>query len=96
MRVIEKNNNDLYFKIDLPQFLKEIADCGLDRKMGTLKIPLNIARQYLCMIAERAAEINDPQLNLLMIETRLYETPAPNTKEYRELHKKIKESIVKK
>lgn len=84
-------NESLYFKIDMPQLLAEIADSGLVKNGGVLKIPLNIFRIKLGLIAERAAIINDPVLNLIMFECRLYETPSPATPAYSKQLKRLEE-----
>ncbi|MDY3521999.1 hypothetical protein PG614_10195 [Riemerella anatipestifer] len=61
------------FRVDTVRLLQEIADCGLDRNMGVLKIPLNIFRSLLCEVANRASELNDPKMNILMLKLGLYE-----------------------
>ena len=61
------------FRIDTNQFLNEIADCAIPQSMGVLKIPLNIFKSLLAQTAQRATEINDPQLNILMLKLGLYE-----------------------
>lgn len=65
------------FRVDTMGLLTEIADSGLDRRMGVLKIPLNIFKNILGEVAERAIQLNDPQLNILMLKLALYEV-APN------------------
>lgn len=62
-----------HFNIDAPQLLNEIADCALPHSAGVLKIPLNIFRTKLGILAQRAIELNDPQLNIIMLEMRLYD-----------------------
>jgi hypothetical protein len=63
----------VHFRVDTPALLLEIVNCAMDRKNGVLKIPINIFRDYLCRVAERAIEIDDPKLNILMLEMNLYE-----------------------
>lgn len=70
------------FKVHTAELLKEIADCGLDRNMGVLKVPLNIFRKYLIDIAERSAELDDPILNEIMINMTLYEESDPKSKDF--------------
>lgn len=65
----------LEFRVDTPALLKEIADAGLIANGGVLFIPLNTLRNYLLRVAQRASEINDPQLNILMLKMNLYEMP---------------------
>lgn len=70
------------FKVHTPALLREIADSGLDRKMGVLKLPLNMFRSYLVRVAERASIINDPILNELMCDMALYGVADPEDPEY--------------
>ena len=67
---------DLHFRLDAPQLLKEIAENGLTGNMGVLKIPLNIFRNYLGRLAEIAIELDDPKLNIIMLEMSIYEVDA--------------------
>lgn len=87
----------LYFKVNTPQLLKEIADYGLKQdSMGVLRIPLNVLRNYLGSVAQRAAELNDPKLNLLMCEMALYEIANPESAEYdHTIFDKLKKQIKK-
>ena len=84
----------LYFRIHVPNFLKEIAN---NNKLGgVLIVPLNTLRIYLGKVAERASELNDPKLNLLMCEMSLYEVADPESKEFDpDIIKKLKEEIKK-
>jgi len=63
------------FRVNTIGLLTEIADAGLDRRMGVLKIPLNIFKNILGEVAQRAIELNDPHLNILMLKLALYEVP---------------------
>lgn len=66
----------MHFRVDTPALLLEIVNCAMDRRNGILKIPINIFREYLVKVAERAAKLNDPELNILMLEMNLYEVPV--------------------
>lgn len=66
----------LNFRVDTVRLLTEVADCGLPRSAGVLKLPLNIFKNLLAQVAERAIKINDPELNILMLMLALYEVPA--------------------
>lgn len=70
------------FKIQTVTLLHEIADAGLDRGMGVLKVPLNVLVRYLDSVATRASQLNDPILNKLMCDMALYEVADPSSKEY--------------
>lgn len=61
------------FRVDTMALLHEIADCALRENQGILKMPLNIFRNLLAQTAKRATEINDPELNICMINLGLYE-----------------------
>jgi hypothetical protein len=67
------SDDSLKWKVDTPALLREITDCGLDRRMGIYKIPLNIFQQILAEVAERAIELDDKKLNKLMIRLSLYD-----------------------
>ena len=61
----------LNFNIDVPQLILEI---GKNSNVGgALTIPLRVLQAKLVQIAKRGAELNDPQLNILLLETKLYE-----------------------
>ena len=73
----------LHFRVHTTNLLKEIVDNSLTvGKNGVLFVPINQLRVLLCMVAERAAEINDPKLNALMIRMTLYEVADPESNEY--------------
>ncbi len=69
------------FRVNVPSFLNEIADSALPRTMGILKIPLNVFRLKLIKLAERASELNDPELNKIMAEMALYAVADPYDKD---------------
>lgn len=62
--------NDLVWKIDLPNFLKEISMCS---KYVPYTVSFQILAQVLGILAKRAIEINDPALNIIMLNLGLYE-----------------------
>lgn len=62
--------NDIVWKCDLPSFLKEIAECS---KGAPYKVTFVILSRILEILAERAIEINDPALNIIMMNLGLYE-----------------------
>ena len=61
----------LHFNIDLPQLLRETYESN--DGMGVFKVPISVAQNKLAQISQRAIELDDPQLNILMLETKLYE-----------------------
>ena len=62
--------NDTVWKVDLPAFLKEIVECSSNTPYA---ITFKILAQVLNILTERAIEINDPALNIIMLNLGLYE-----------------------
>ena len=62
--------NDMVWKVDLPRLLKEIAECS---KSTPYPAVFTILARVLGILAERAIEINDPALNIIMFNLGLYE-----------------------
>lgn len=62
--------NDVVWKVDLPAFLKEIVECSSNISYA---ITFKILAQVLNVLIERAIEINDPALNIIMLNLGLYE-----------------------
>ena len=62
--------NDMVFKVDMPRLLKEIAECS---KSTPYPVTFTILARVLGILAERAIEINDPALNIIMLNLGLYE-----------------------
>lgn len=62
--------NDMVWKVDLPSLLKEIAECS---KSIPYAKTFNILAHVLNVLTERAIEINDPALNIIMLRLGLYE-----------------------
>ena len=62
--------NDMVWKVDFPSFLKEIAECSKSIRYGKT---FNILAHVLNVLTERAIEINDPALNIIMLRLGLYE-----------------------
>lgn len=62
--------NDMVFKVDMPVLLKEIAECS---KSTPYPKTFVILTRVLGILAERAIEIDDPALNIIMMNLGLYE-----------------------
>ena len=60
----------LGFRVDTPQLLKEIAQ---NNGVSALKVPLNVLQHWLGRLSERAIELDDPELNIIMLSMALYE-----------------------
>lgn len=73
-------NTTVHFKINTPQFLKEVFD-NYPGNGGVLKVPVNVLRTMLWAVAERASELNDPILNGLMCDMALYAIADPYDKQ---------------
>lgn len=62
--------NDFVWKVDLPRLLKEISECS---KNIPYPVTFTILTRVLGILVERAIEINDPALNIIMLRLGLYE-----------------------
>ena len=62
--------DDMVWKVDMPRLLKEIAECS---KNTPYPVVFTILARVLGILAERAIEINDPALNIIMMNLGLYE-----------------------
>lgn len=62
--------NDMVWNVDLPKFLKEISECSINVPYAA---SFRILAQVLNVLTERAIEINDPALNIIMLNLGLYE-----------------------
>lgn len=68
--VLDYVMNDMVWKVDLPRLLKEISECS---KSTPYPVTFVILTRVLGILAERAIEINDPALNIIMMHLGLYE-----------------------
>lgn len=71
--------NEMEFKVNTPQLLKEITTNPLG---AVMRIPLNIFQNLLGRVAVRASQLNDPELDKLMIQLALYAVGDPYDTEY--------------
>ena len=62
--------NDMALKIDLPSFLHEIATAT---KNTAYPVCFNILNKVLSILAQRAIELDDPALHIIMLNLSLYE-----------------------
>lgn len=85
---LKLNKGVMTFRVDTMGLLTEIAECGLPRTQGILKVPLNIFKNLLADVAQRAIELDDPQLNILMLSLNLYE--VPHSQIYKQIEKQQK------
>lgn len=88
MTTINKNfrkdhliGTSLEWRVNTPAFLKEIFDGYPSENGAILFQPLNIFREVLVEVAERASQLNDPIMNALMVRLSLYGIADPYDKE---------------
>lgn len=81
---------DNVWKIDLPQFLEE---CQLCTNGNAYDVCWNLLRRILVILVERAIELNDPALNIIMYQLSLYD--GSHTQTARENIIKMREFIKK-
>lgn len=58
------------FDVDTPRFIKE---AGENCRGGIYPVCWNMFMKLLYLVAARAAEINDPLMNIMMLRLNLYE-----------------------
>lgn len=80
-------DNDMYFDMDVPAFLKEIAE---NTKTPMYPSCWVVLKSLLAQVAQRAIELNDPILHVLMLRMRLYEV---DVKERVRLIEELKEIV---
>ena len=62
--------NELVWKVDVPLFLQEIATAS---RNTPYKATFKILNNILAILAQRAIELNDPALNIIMLHLSLYD-----------------------
>ncbi|WNV09997.1 hypothetical protein [Tardiphaga sp. 709] len=62
------------WKVHTPNLLKEVLS---NPSAAVLRQPMAILGRLLAAVAERASEINDPALNMLMLRLTLYDAADP-------------------
>ena len=65
--------NEWQVDVDTPNFLKEVIENSECRMYAPC---WNIFRSLLVQVAQRATELNDPIMNVLMLRLNLYEVPV--------------------
>ena len=71
--------NDTAWKADLPNWLREIKECSQNTPYA---MTFTLVARILGILAQRAIEINDPALNIIMLHLSLYD--GSHTKEAQE------------
>ena len=67
------------WRVHTYRLLKEIAD---NSGQPILKKPMAIFGNLLAQVGERAAELNDPRLNALMLRLTIYTAADPESPDY--------------
>lgn len=75
----QRKTFEMEWKLHTPNLLRETINCN--PTAAILYRPLQLLGQLLHEVAERAAELNDPELNHLMCKLTLYEVADPENKE---------------
>jgi len=70
---IEKQG-ELYFNIDFPEMMKRLIE-STPNGSYVHGVPMAVLRDKITKLAQRCIELNDPQLNIIMLEMKLYEVP---------------------
>lgn len=76
-----KNLTQLDWRVHTPNLLKEILE---NKSCWILAQPLKILGDILYEVGERAAQLNDPELNKLMLRLTIYSASDPESPDYDE------------
>lgn len=95
MRVKEQNTSSSkkeVFDVHLPNLLNEVLS---NQSAAILKIPIAVTKSILSLVAKRAIELDDPELNILMLRLALYDVPMRKrliaiSRQLKRMKKKIK------
>jgi len=72
---MKRNDQHPQWKVHTPNLLDEIVNCS---GQAILEKPIHILGLLLAKVGERAAELNDPELNALMCQLTIYEIADPS------------------
>jgi len=73
-------NDRLQWRANLPGMFKEILEHN--DQMSIFRQPFNIIRGILVEMGERAAQLNDPELNAIMVRLSIYDVGDPYSGHY--------------
>lgn len=68
-----------HWRVHTTNMLNEIL--GANQTCAIFSIPFNIFGKLLAQVADRAIELNDPELNILMLRLTLYEIDGKTPEE---------------
>lgn len=87
----------VYWKVHTPNLLKEIVN--FNPTMAVMGTPISILGTVLFALADRARELNDPELNSLLCRLTLVTQADPESPDYdkrvQKLISKYDESLLK-
>lgn len=67
------------WRVHTPRLLEEVFE---NPGTSALRMPFNIFGKILFEVGERAAELDDPQLNALMVRLTIYSVADPMSPDY--------------
>lgn len=67
------------WRVHTSNLLKEVLS---NNTTGVLSIPMQIFGNLLFAVGERAAKLNDPELNALMVRLTIYSFADPESEDY--------------
>lgn len=67
------------WRVHTPNLLREIMS---NPGTSVLRSPLRVFAELLAAVGERAAELDDPKLNALMMQLTIYEVADPDSPKY--------------
>lgn len=70
---------NMEWKVNTPGLLREVL---MNNGAEILRVPISIFGDILSKVGERAAELNDPQLNALMCRLAIYSVADPESPDY--------------
>lgn len=74
-----KKKGKLSWKVHTPRLLEEIL---CNPEVRCLHIPVSIFVRLLARVAQRAAELNDPEMDRLMVKLAMYSVSDPYHEDY--------------
>lgn len=72
-------SDELLWRVNTAGLLSEIQNCG---GAAILDKPINIFGKLLFSVGERAAQLNDPELNALMCRLAIYSISDPYSEDH--------------
>lgn len=83
-------NENLKWKCQTSELLREILE---HNNLGTLTKPINLFKGLLVGVVDRARELDDPQLNILMLRLGFYDIEGVEVYNPHEISKAIRQQV---